>query len=284
MPTLISNQLDPEPPDEVRFKKKRLNQTILLTRMRLIQMHYESGVGHIGGNLSCLDLMMTLFHETMNPEDEFVLSKGHAAGALYATLWSAGKLNEGDLKRFHKDGGKMSGHPAPNHLAEIPFATGSLGHGLSLACGLALGKRLQNLPGRVFCLLSDGEWQEGSNWEALIFLIHHQLPVTLLIDTNGLQGFGSTEEVASQQALTEKFKQFGLATVEIDGHDTGRILIESSVRGEFPRCVVARTIKGKGVSFMENRLDWHYLPLKEEQYQRAMAELKAQKFELAVAA
>ena len=146
MPTLISNLPDPEPPHERHLVQTRLDQAILLTRMRLIQMHYESGVGHIGGNLSCLDLMMTLFHETMQPEDEFVLSKGHAAGALYAALWSVGKLSEGDLKRFHKDGGKMSGHPAPNHLAEIPFATGSLGHGLSLANGIALGKRLQNLP------------------------------------------------------------------------------------------------------------------------------------------
>ena len=284
MPTLISNRLEPEPPEERRFIQTRLNQAILLTRMRLIRMHYESGVGHIGGNLSCLDMMMTLFHETMQPNDEFVLSKGHAAGALYATLWSVGKLNEGDLKRFHKDGGKMSGHPAPNHLPEIPFATGSLGHGLSLACGLALGKRLQKQPGRVFCLLSDGEWQEGSNWEALIFLVHHQLPVTLLIDTNGLQGFGSTEEIASQQALTEKLKQFGLKTVEIDGHDTASILTEASVTEERPKGIVGRTIKGKGVSFMENRMEWHYLPLKEDQYVRAMAELRVQEIEFGEAA
>ena len=106
MPTLISNRLEPEPPEERLFIPTRLNQAILLTRMRLIQMHYESGVGHIGGNLSCLDMMMTLFHEIMQPDDEFVLSKGHAAGALYATLWSVGKLSEGDLKRFHKAAAK----------------------------------------------------------------------------------------------------------------------------------------------------------------------------------
>ena len=284
MPILVSNQFHTGAHHEPRIPKSQFEDKILQTRLRLLQMHFESGVGHIGGNLSCLDLMMTLFHQVLNPEDEFILSKGHAAGALYATLWSMGKLTEDDLKRFHKDGGKMSGHPAPNHLPEIPFATGSLGHGLSLACGIALGKKLQNLQGRVFCLLSDGEWQEGSNWEALVFLIRHELPVTLIVDTNGLQGFGTTEEVANQGRLTEKFLSFGLQTVEIDGHDTEISFREAKASQSLPRAIVAKTIKGKGVSFMENRLEWHYLPLKEEQYLQAVAELKQGTLELGAAA
>src|SRR5438105_390525 len=144
-------------------------ETVRRARARLLQMHFESGVGHIGGNLSCLDVLMVLYHQVLRAEDAFVLSKGHAAGALYTALWSVDRLTDAELRQFHQDGTKLSGHPAPGALPEVPFATGSLGHGLSLAAGLALGKRLKAEPGRVFCLLSDGEWQEGSCWEALRF-------------------------------------------------------------------------------------------------------------------
>jgi transketolase len=241
-------------------------------RARLLQMHFESGVGHIGGNLSCLDALMVLFHKALRPEDAFILSKGHAAGALYATLWSVGRLTDDDLRQFHQDNTKLSGHPAPHHLPEIQFATGSLGHGLSLAAGLALGKRLKGEPGRVFCLLSDGEWQEGSNWEALIFAAHHRLPVTLIVDTNGLQGFGTTKEIASQESLAGKFCAFGLATEEIDGHDLPALERACSGDAPGPRAVIAHTCKGCGVSFMEHKMEWHYLPLSEEQYCQALQE------------
>ena len=132
-------------------------------------MHYESRVGHIGGNLSSLDLMLVLHHEVLEPDDQFVLSKGHAAGAYYVTLWTLGKLTGDDLSHFHRDGTRLSGHPPVAGIEDILFATGSLGHGLSLAAGLAKGKELKSEPGRVFCLTSDGEWNEGSCWEALIF-------------------------------------------------------------------------------------------------------------------
>ena len=161
-------------------------------------MHFESGVGHIGGNLSALDLLLTLHHRVMAGDDQFILSKGHAAGALYVTLWSLGLLAEEQLATFHKDGTKLGGHPVPHGIPEIPFAVGSLGHGLGLAAGLALGKNLRGQPGRVFCLLSDGEWNEGSNWESLMFIAHHRLrEVVLLVDLNGMQGFGATAEVAN---------------------------------------------------------------------------------------
>ena len=144
-------------------------------RLRLLRMHYESGVGHIGGNLSCLDLMLVLHQEVIGPDDQFVLSKGHAAGAYYVTLWSLGRLADDDLAPFHKDGTRLSGHPPAAGIDDILFATGSLGHGLALASGLALAKRLRGEPGRVFCLTSDGEWNEGSCWEALIFARHQRL-------------------------------------------------------------------------------------------------------------
>lgn len=129
-------------------------ELLLRAKLRLLQMHYESGVGHIGGNLSCLDILMTLYHGVLRTEDAFVLSKGHSAGSVYITLWSLGVLSDDDLRSFHKDGTRLSGHPPVQGIPEIQFATGSLGHGLSLSCGLALAKQLKQEPGRVFCLRS----------------------------------------------------------------------------------------------------------------------------------
>jgi transketolase len=195
-------------------------QLILKTKRRLLQMHFESGVGHIGGNLSCLDALMVLYHRVLTPADAFVLSKGHSAGSLYSVLWSLGRLADDDLKQFHRDQTRLSGHPPPSGIREITFATGSLGHGLPLAAGVALGKQLKKEAGRVFCLTSDGEWQEGSNWEALIFAVHRRLEsLVVMVDANGLQGFGTTREVASLHSLKEKFDAFGMPVEEVDGHD-----------------------------------------------------------------
>lgn len=244
------------------------------TKKRLLQMHFESGVGHIGGNLSCLDSLMVLHHQVLKKEDSFVLSKGHSAGALYATLWSLGLVPDGDLKLFHKDNTKLSGHPAPGWRPEVPFATGSLGHGFSLSAGIALAKKLKQEPGRVFCLTSDGEWQEGSNWEALIFTLHRKLDnLTLIVDSNGLQGFGSTREVAGLDSLREKFTAFGMPVEEIDGHDRQalRAALDKSAGG--PRAIIARTKKGNGISFMEDKMEWHYLPMNEDQYRMALDEV-----------
>ena len=236
-------------------------------------MHYESGVGHIGGNLSCLDLMLTLHHDVLGPDDQFILSKGHSAGAYYITLWTMGRLSEEDILQFHKDGTRLSAHPPTSGIDDVLFATGSLGHGLSLAAGLALGKRLKGEPGHVYCLTSDGEWNEGSCWEALIFARHQGLDnLTVLVDLNGLQGFGSTREVADLGPLAEKFRSFGVPTREVDGHDAGAILEVLGRRGDRFRAVVARTHKGHGVSFMEDRMEWHYLPLTEAQYLQAIRE------------
>jgi transketolase len=242
-------------------------------RLRLLRMHYESGVGHLGGNLSCLDLMLVLHHEILEPADQFVLSKGHSAGAYYITLWTKGRLNDDDLRQFHKDGTRLSGHPPTAGIEEILFATGSLGHGLSLAAGLALAKRLKNEAGRVYCLTSDGEWNEGSSWEALIFARHHKLHnLTIMVDLNGLQGFGTTREVADLEPLAEKFRAFDVPTQEIDGHDSEAIRRALAPdRNEFG-VIVAQTHKGCGISFMEDKMEWHYMPLTEPLYLQAVRE------------
>jgi len=239
-------------------------------------MHFESGVGHIGGNLSALDALLVTFHEYLRDQDRFVLSKGHAAGALYTALWSVGRLTDEDLRSFHKDNTLLAGHPPAAGIVDIRFATGSLGHGLSLAAGTALAFKLRNVESRVVCLTSDGEWQEGSTWEALIFACHHQLSnLTVLVDHNGLQGFGSTSEIASMSPLWEKLEGFDIDLQIIDGHEP------NALRGAFAhlahrlRVIVLRTVKGHGVSFMEDRMEWHYLPLKEEKYRAAIAELES---------
>ena len=261
--------MKPKRPDSGVFTE--LTKT---ARLRLLEMHHHAGVGHIGGNLSAIDTMLYLHHFVMTPEDVFVLSKGHAVGALYITLWSMGVLSDDDLKTFHGDASRLPGHPAPGLFKEIPFATGSLGHGFPAACGMALARKLAKKPGRVFCLCSDGEWQEGSNWEALIFSRHHNLSnVVLLIDMNGLQGFGTTSTTASLSDLKPHFEAFDMEVGEFDGHSLNSLKkLESLPKGKRVGCLL-HTIKGKGVSFMEGRLEWHYLALTDDLYERAIREL-----------
>ena len=243
-------------------------------RARLLQMHYEAKVGHIGGNLSALDAMLHLHGEVMGPEDLFVLSKGHSAGALYITLWAMGLIPDEALKTFHKDGTTLAGHPIARWHPGIAFATGSLGHGLGLAAGAALGKRLRGDPGTVYCLLSDGECEEGSTWEALLFANHQKLAnLVALVDANGLQGFGSTTDVASLEPIAPKFAGLGLDVREIDGHDPAALDAILRTPRTGPLIVVLRTVKGRGVSFMEGKMEWHYLPMTEAQYGAAIAEL-----------
>jgi transketolase len=265
---------------------QQLDQTVatesyseLLSRakLRLLQMHFEAGVGHIGGNLSALDAVMCLYHRTLSADDAFVLSKGHAAGALYIALWSKGVLTEKDLETFHRDGSRLSGHPPASGIPGIAFATGSLGHGPGLACGLSLAKRLRNEPGRVFCLTSDGEWNEGSCWESIIFARHHGLSnLTLVVDLNGLQGFGTTRDVANLDPLADKFRSFDLQVHEVDGHDSDALhaAFEDCEGADVPSVIVAKTRKGNGVSFMEDRMEWHYLPLDKAQYAQAIREIE----------
>jgi transketolase len=243
-------------------------------RTRLLQMHFDSGVGHIGGNLSVLDAILVVFHQFLKAEDKFILSKGHSAGALYIALWTLGRLQDVDLKQFHKDNTLLAGHPPAKGITDIEFATGSLGHGLSLAAGTALAFRLKGKDTQVVCMTSDGEWQEGSTWEALIFACHHRLlNLTVMVDHNNLQGFGSTSDVASMSPLWKKLESFDVEVKVVDGHDP--VAIQNALEGERTRLrlIVLRTVKGHGVSFMENRMEWHYLPLTQEQFNTAIKEI-----------
>lgn len=244
---------------------------------RLLQMHYDSHIGHIGGSLSCLDVLLLLHHHVIQQEDLFVLSKGHAAGALYVTLWTLGELDDALLATFHAEGTRLVGHPVAHWHPRIPVSTGSLGHGLPMAVGMALAKKLRGEPGRVYCLTSDGEWQEGSNWEALIFACHHHLQqLTILVDHNGLQGFGTTREVASMEDLAPRIAAFGPLVSSVNGHDPVALFQalqqEPSGHGN-PTVLLLETIKGHGISFMENRLESHYLPLDRAGLELALGEL-----------
>jgi transketolase len=244
-------------------------------RLRLLQMHEEAGVGHIGGNLSAIDILIALQHFVMAEKDSLILSKGHAAGALYIALWSKGLITDEELKTFHKDSTKLAGHPPPNWLPQIPFATGSLGHGASLAAGAALGRRLQGLSGKVYCLLSDGELNEGSTWEALHFAAHQRLTnLVYLVDNNGIQGFGATKEVLCIGDLGQRLAGLNFQIESVDGHSHLAIQQACLAAADFPKFIIAQTIKGKGVSFMEGQMQWHYLPLTSEQYQQACREIR----------
>jgi len=213
-------------------------------------------------------------HELMRPQDQFILSKGHSAGAYYTTLWSLGLLTDADLDTFHQDGTRLAGHPPASGLPAILFSTGSLGHGLSLAAGLALAARLQGTSRRVFCLTSDGEWQEGSTFEALIFAAHHKLVnLTVLIDNNGLQGFGSTAEVASMEPLGARLGGFAVELRACDGHDLASLRAALAPPGNRPVVAIMHTVKGHGVPGVEGRMESHYLPLTQAQYQAALARL-----------
>jgi transketolase len=252
-----------------------LDVAILRTaRKRLLKMHYESGVGHIGGNLSVLDVLMLLFCEYKTNRDQLILSKGHSAGALYIALWSQGLISDDDLKLFHKDKTCLPGHPPALRISQIPFSTGSLGHGLSLASGLALAKRLKSLNDHIYCVTSDGEWQEGSTWEAFMFACHHKLTnLTILIDHNRLQGFGATASIASMDPINEKLAGFDAEVIKVPGHDLPAIRVALNRSVLKPKLIILETTKGKGISFMEDKMEWHYLPLKEEQYLQAILEV-----------
>jgi transketolase len=266
-----------------------LNRRLFKARRRMLRMYYESSSGHIGGSLSCLDALMLLFHAVLTPQDRFILSKGHAAGALYVALWSVGLLSDEDLSTFSLDNTLLPGHPSGSGIPGMLFPTGSLGHGMSLASGLALAAKHKENDCGVFCLCSDGEWQEGSCWEALIFAVHQELDnLTVLIDQNGLQAFGTTDDVASMSDLESKIIAFSPSSVtSVDGHDlsaihaalstailrdekqryepSSRVSDSREPRFRGPRFILLRTKKGKGTCF-ENDLASHYLPLTKEQY------------------
>jgi transketolase len=268
------------------FDERALRRAALATRRQFLKMHFAVQAGHLGTGLSSIELLTYLYRQHLSPKDRFILSKGHGASALYATLHQAGHFSDELIATYYQDGTTLPAHPAARAHEEITAATGSLGHGAPIAAGLAYAhKHLHQDDTRVVALLSDGECNEGSTWEAVMFAAHHDLSnLTFIVDKNGLQGFGHTRDVLNPDLgapFAEKWRAFGWDTVEIDGHDFAAIhRALTAPRDARPRCVVARTVKGKGVKFMEDRMEWHYLPLREPQYSEALAMLDAAEREL----
>jgi len=251
-------------------------------RRIVLEQSKRAGVGHIGSALSIADVIAVLYCGVLRgaggddgDRDRFVLSKGHAALALYAALHLRGVVGTGELESFSGDGTLLGTHPE-RELRGVDFTSGSLGQGLSTACGAALAARLDGSGRRAFCLLSDAECNEGATWEAAMFAAHRRLAnLTAIVDANGQQALGFTREVLDLEPLVERWSAFGWESVEVDGHDHDVIraaLDARSAEGK-PRLVVARTEFGHGVSFMTSRIEWHYLPLDDEQYRLALAEV-----------
>jgi transketolase len=260
-------------------------QQALATAIRrtVLDRSRAANVGHIGSSLSIADILAVLYSgvirrgEALEDRDRFILSKGHAALALYSALHLTGAISTGELEAFCTDGAAVGAHP-DHTVRGIDFSTGSLGHGLSIGAGAALAARMDGSQRRVFALLSDAECNEGSVWEAALFAAHHRLGnLIAVVDVNGQQAFGYTRDVLGLEPLAAKWESFGWDVREVDGHDVGALteeLTEPSVDGR-PRVVLARTTFGKGVSFMESAIEWHYWPMSAEQYERAVAEVTA---------
>lgn len=258
------------------------------TRLRALEMIYSAKMGHVGGDFSCLDILTVLYQDVLNvdparpdwPErDRFVLSKGHASGALYATLAMRGFFPADRLATYMAPLSKLNGHPNRNATAGVEANTGPLGHGLPIALGMALGAKNAGAAWRVFVLTGDGEMQEGSNWEAAMTAAHNRLDnLTLIIDRNRLQQGDETENTSKLNPLDEKLKAFGWEVISLDGHDhaelSARLRALPLATGR-PNCIIANTVKGKGVSFMENNVAWHHKVPNEKEYKSARRELGA---------
>jgi transketolase len=260
-----------------------LARAALAIRRDFLRMHYHARSGHVGSGLSAIDILTYLHSVWLRPADEFILSKGHSASALYATLHHFGRLSDTELATYYQDGTLLPAHPAPRGVRAIRVATGSLGHGLPIATGMAHSyKHLRKAEARVACLVSDGECNEGSTWEAALFASHHQLDnLSVFVDANGIQGFGRTEDVLTLEPFAEKWRAFGFEVSECNGHDFVELNAAATrPPSGRPRCIIARTVKGKGNSFMENTVDWHYRPMSEAQYDQALAELEQSESEL----
>ena len=242
---------------------------------------------HIASILSMADILAVLYGEVLHYKpkepkwtgrDRFILSKGHAGAGVYATLAESGFFPVEKLQTHYQDGSDLSGHVSHKGIPGVEFSTGSLGHGLPVAAGMALAAKINNKNNRAFVLLGDGECDEGSNWEAILFAAHHKLDnLVAIVDRNMLQSIYSTEETLSLEPFAEKWKAFGWNVVEVDGHNHEEILNACKAVSKVinkPLCVIASTIKGKGVSFMENNILWHYRSPQGSEYEAAMAELE----------
>ncbi len=255
-------------------------------RAQVLKMIHHAKSSHMGSSFSMIELLVTLYTKVLRvdpyrpdwPErDRFILSKGHACAALYAVLAERGFFPRACLDRFCKDGSPLAGHITHTGVPGVEVSTGALGHGLAIACGMALAGKRDGAMYRVFAMLSDGECDEGSTWEAALFAPHHHLDnLAAIVDYNKIQSLGTVKEVLDLDPLAAKWEAFGWAVREIDGHDFEQIehsLLNVPAEPGKPTCIVAHTVKGKGVSFMENKLLWHYRAPDSEEMSKALAEL-----------
>ncbi len=265
---------------------KGLNERACTIRKDIVTMVHDAKSGHPGGSLSAVEILTALYFDEMNIDsskpkmedrDRFVLSKGHAAPALYAVLAEKGYFDKEELNGLRKIGRMLQGHPDMKGTPGVEISTGSLGQGFSAACGMAMASKLDNAPWNVYALLGDGEIQEGIVWEAAMSAAHYKLDnMVVFLDNNGLQIDGNIEDVMDIGSIVNKFKAFGWNVIEIDGHDFDQIfaaldMARSTV--DKPTMIVAKTIKGKGVSFMEDQAGWHGKAPNDEELERALAEL-----------
>ena len=267
-------------PEQLKRKANEL-------RLHVIEMTTAAGSGHPGGSLSAADLIAALYfkvmrHDPKNPQwedrDRFVLSKGHVAPVLYAALAEAGYFPVEDLVTLRKMGSKLQGHPVRGKVPGVEMSTGSLGQGLSMAAGIALAGKIDSKDYYTYCLTGDGELQSGQNWEAAMFAAHYKLSKLIaFVDRNHLQIEGDTEKVMGLNDVADKFLSFGWNVYEVDGHDIDRLLGAIALAKENedgPSVIIMETVKGKGVSFMENNAGFHGRACKPEEYEQAVKELK----------
>jgi len=254
-------------------------------RRRSFQMVYEARLGHPGGDFSSADILATLYcgvlrYDPASPRDpgrdRFIMSKGHCTGAFYSSLAKAGFFPVEELSSYMQPLSRLNGHPNRNYLPGVETNTGPLGHGLPVGTGIAIAGKLDHAAFHVFVLMGDGELQEGSIWEAAMTAGHRKLSnLTAIVDRNGLQQGARTEETVTLEPLADRWRSFGWDVVEIDGHDYAQLLhaLTPSADRQKPLCVIAKTVKGKGVSFMEDQVRWHHGVPNAEEFARAMQEL-----------
>ncbi len=273
--------------------KKQLKTTACKVRMGIIEGVYNAKSGHPGGSLSIADVLTYLYFAKMNvyPEnpklaerDRLVLSKGHTAPGLYSVLANRGFFDVEELKTLRHIGARLQGHPDMKYIPGVDMSTGSLGQGISAACGMALSAKLTNDTYKVYTILGDGEIEEGQVWEAAMFAAHYKLDnLVAIVDNNGLQIDGKVSDVCSPYPITDKFAAFGWHVITMDAHDFDSIeaaFNEAETVSGQPVAIIQTSVKGKGVSFMENQCSWHGTAPNADQYAAAMEELKAQLAEL----
>ena len=263
---------------------KTIKDNALWVRRSAMTMVHKARLGHLGGDFSATDILSTLFFGVLNfdpkqpmkpDRDRFIMSKGHATGALYSVLCRAGYYPEAWLETYMQEGSRLNGHPNRNYLPGVEANTGPLGHGLPIAIGIAIAGKTDGADYRTFVLTGDGELQEGSNWEAAMTAAYRNLSnLTVIVDRNRLQQGQGTEETTALDPLADKWRAFGWETHEVDGHDHKALLdILGRAPSDKPRCVIANTTKGKGVSFMEGLAKWHHGIPNDDEFDQAMREL-----------